>query len=345
MIMQSRWKKLEQKLNEKSLDAFLLTSSADIFYFSGLSLHGATMVTAKNRFFFIPPMYQEVALKAKNTGEVLICQNDFTDAFANVSRKLNIKRCGFDPNYISFSLYQKIKEKLTAEFVPGGDIIQTIRVIKEAAEINLIRKAGKITIDAFDYLRKVLCNQISEREVVKKSINYILKEANAVSFSPIVLFGERTSLPHGTHSERKLSEDDLVLIDLGAQIEGYCADMTRTFMLGKAQQEWEEVYNFVKMLQDLAIQNIRPGIKASEIDALIREKAIEANYEKNMLHSAGHGIGIEVHEQPILKLNTDTILEQGMVVCIEPGIYFAGKGGIRIEDMVLVTNQGGEILP
>ncbi|MBE0477530.1 aminopeptidase P family protein [Candidatus Aerophobetes bacterium] len=339
-----RWKKLEQKLKEKDLDAFLVTGKMDIFYFSGLCSGGTVLFTSKKKFFFLPPMYAEEITKDESGWEVLVYENSLESELENVSRKINVKRCGFDSNQLSFALYKKIKEKFKAELVPCDGMAEKIRAIKDGKELNLIRKARQITIDAFYHLKKILHNGMSEKEVANEAINYILREADDVSFYPIVLFGKRTSRPHGKATEQKLRDNELVLIDMGAKIGGYCADITRTFMWGKVQEKWEKIYNFVHTLQQLAIQHIKPGVKASKIDELIREETAKAGYQKKLLHGAGHGIGLEVHEQPILKRNFDTVLEEGMVVCVEPGIYFAGEGGVRIEDMVLVTNQGGHIL-
>jgi len=342
--MESRWKKLEKKLKKRGLDAFLLTGSFNIFYLSGIWVQGAVLFTSGKKFFVIPPMYEEEVKKGKNGWEVVTYKNTLEEGLESLNKRIDIKKCGFESNHISFVLYNKIKGKFKPQLIPCNSLIEKLRAVKEKEETELIRKARQITISAFNYLKETLYTGITEKEVAKKAITYLTKEADGVSFDPIVLFGERTSLPHGRPSERKLKKNELVLIDIGAKVKDYCADITRTFVWGKSSKRWEKIYNFVKNIKQLAIQHMKPGVKASEIDEIVREEVTRAGYEKYLLHGTGHGVGLEVHEQPVLNRTSNIILEEGMIATVEPGVYFPGEGGIRIEDMVLVTTQGGRIL-
>ena len=342
--MKSRWKKLEQKLSQRNLEAFILINNLDIFYFSGFWIEGVVLFTPQKKFLITSPMYREVIEKSKNEWEIIICKDTLENELGRLSHKLNIKRCGFESNRFSFALCKKIEEKFQPQLVPCEGIVEKIRSIKDEKEINCIKEAGKITVSTFDYLKKLLSNKVTEKEIVRKTINYILNRADGLSFYPIVLFGPRTSLPHGHSTNQKLKDNQLVLIDIGAKIKGYCADMTRTFFWGEVPKKWEKIYNLVETLKEMAIQHIKPGIKSSKIDKIIREEAKKEGYSENFLHGTGHGVGLEVHEQPFLNNISNTVLEEGMVITVEPGLYFAEEGGIRIEDMVLVTNQGGQVL-
>jgi len=341
--MESRWKKLEERLEEENLDAFLLTKRASIFYFSGKWMKGAVLFTREKKFVITRPMYQEEV--AGNEWEVLIYENGLEEKLGKLSEQVKVKRCGFEADHLSFDQYKKIKEKFQGELIPYSGMIEKIRSIKEVSEIDCIKKACAITLRTLDYLKGILRVGITEKEVVGEAINYILKEAEGFSFFPIVLFGERTSLPHGYPGSRRLKKNELVLIDIGAKIGGYCADLTRTFIWGEEDREWKEVHDFVQNIQKKAIQYMRPGERCSQIDEKIREEVEKAGYREGILHGTGHGVGLEVHEYPSLSRSSDDVLEEGMIVTVEPGVYFPGKGGVRLEDMVLVTTQGGQVLP
>lgn len=340
----TRWERLEQKLKEENLEAFLLTNSVDIFYFSGLWIKGAVLFTPQEKFFIIPPMHQEKVKRRKDGWKVAVYEDTLEVKLGKLSRKMGIKGCGFESNRLSFSFYKKIKEEFKPQLVPCS-VVEKIRAIKDGTEIDFIKKAGQITKGVFEQLRRIVHTGITEKEIAKKAINYILKETDEISFYPIVLFGERTSLPHGRPTDRELRKNELVLMDIGGKVRGYCADITRTFGWGRIPEKWEKIYNFVQKVKQMAIQHIEPGVKASKIDKMIREESIKAGYRKKLLHGIGHGVGLEVHEQPILNRSSNTTLEEGMVTTLEPGIYFPGEGGVRTEDMVLITKEGALILP
>jgi Xaa-Pro aminopeptidase len=340
---ESRWGKLKKRLEEENLEAFLLTSSVSIFYFSGRWIKGAVLFTPEKKFVITRPMYREEVMGGK--WEVLIYENGLEEKLEKLTRQVKIKKCGFEAEHLSFKQYKKIKEKFPGKLIPYSAMLEKIRSIKERREIERMKKACEITLRTFDYLKKTLRVGISEKEVVGEAINYILREAEGISFFPIVLFGERTSLPHGFPASRRLKENELVLIDIGAKIGGYCADLTRTFLWGEEDKKWKKIHNFVQNIQRKAIQWIKPGVKCSEVDQKIREEFERAGYREGVLHGTGHGVGLEVHEYPSLTHTSNDVLEEGMVVTLEPGVYFPGKGGVRLEEMILITAQGGQVLP
>ncbi len=343
--MESRWEKLKTQLKKEKIDAFLITDSTNIFYFFGIWIEGAAFFAGERKFVLTKPMYQEEVEKNFFNWEPIICKNSIEEKLGELSERIGPLKCGFEANFLSFNQYKKIKERFKGELIPCCGLVEKIRSVKEEKEIDCIKKACQVTKSALEYLRGILYSGITEKMVLRKAVSYILKEADDVSFPPIVLFGERTSLPHGKPSLRKLKKGELVLIDIGAKVGNYCADMTRTFVWDGVSERWQRVIEFVKNLQRLAIENIKPGVECAQVEKKIRERSKEAGYEENVLHSLGHGVGLEIHEEPFFSSKSNTPLQEGMVVTVEPGIYFPGEGGVRIEDTILVTSQGGKILP
>lgn len=343
--MNARWERLNTELKEKDLDGILLTNSVNIFYLFGVWIQGAALFTNERKFIITSPMYREEVTGKVEGVNLVFCQSKLDEKTAQVIRKTKIDRCGFESSCLSFDRYRRIKDKFDGEFIPCPGLPGKIRQVKEEKEIRYIRKASQITRSALEYLKVTLHSGITERILAREIIYYILKEADDVGFPPIVLFGDRTSLPHGRSGEKELKDNELVLVDVGAQVNGYCADFTRTFFWGEISRKWKRVYNFVDDLKRTAINYVRPGMKCSQVDEKIREEVVEAGYEEAYLHNLGHGVGLEVHEEPYFRRGSDTVLEEGMVVTVEPGLYFPGEGGVRMEDTVLVTSQGGCILP
>ncbi|MBA7622803.1 Aminopeptidase YpdF [subsurface metagenome] len=224
-------------------------------------------------------------------------------------------------------------------------MVENLRRIKDQGEIKSIKKAIRITENALaNTLRKIRIH-IPEKEL-SALLEYEIKKrgAEGSAFDPIVAFGKRTSYPHSKPSRAKLRKGDLIKIDCGAIYRGYSSDLTRTFVLGGATKRQRRIYSFLYHAQSEAIEKIRPGIECSRIDRVARDIITKEGYGKFFGHGLGHGIGREVHEGPYLKVEDHTPLEPGMVLTIEPGIYIPGWGGMRIEDMVLVTEKGCEVL-
>lgn len=343
--MISRQEKLNRKLKEKEIDAFLLTNSLNIFYLYQVWIEGAVLVTPERNFFISSPIYKEEVMKKEREGEIIVYEDTLEKELEKLTGKLRLKKYGIEANHLSLSKYNKIKGKIKGEVIPCEGIVEEIRSIKEKGEIDKIRKAGEVTVAAFNYLKEFFHPGITEKELAREAVNYFLEKAEDVSFPPIILFGERTSLPHARPTHRKLRKNELVLVDIGAKLEDYCADLTRTFLWGEVSEKWKRIYRLVKQVQEVAIESVRPGVKCCKIDEKVREKISAAGYGSGILHGTGHGVGLEVHERPVVRYTSDETLEEGMIVTIEPGIYLPGEGGIRIEDMVLVTSQGGKILP
>jgi len=230
------------------------------------------------------------------------------------------------------------------EFVPTSGILESMRAVKDANEISIIRKAAEIADDAFSHILHFIQPGITELDVAFELEMFMRKQgATAVGFDTIVASGKRSAMPHGVASDKKLELGDLVTLDFGALYQGYRSDITRTVVLGRPTDRQIEVYNTVLNAEQLAIDAIRVGMTGKELDGVARNYLIYKGYD-GCGNGLGHGIGLEIHEEPFLSPKCELVLEPRMITTIEPGIYLSGWGGVRIEDDVLVLEDGIEIL-
>ena len=224
-------------------------------------------------------------------------------------------------------------------------MVEELRAIKDRDEIAEIRRAVRIAEQAFGVVRASLRPEMSEKQIANLLDSQIrMFGGDGLSFDPIVAVGERAALPHGVATEKRVAEADLLLVDWGAWYGGYLSDLTRVLVTGKISPKLERVYEVVREAQRRAIDCIRPGVQMDAVDAAARNFIAAAGFGKNFGHGLGHGIGLEIHESPRIAKNTQQPLRPGMVVTVEPGIYIQGWGGVRIEDDVLVTRSGHEVL-
>lgn len=229
--------------------------------------------------------------------------------------------------------------------VSTKNLIEDIRIIKEPSEVELIRQTIEIIERAFKKTKKTIKPGLTEREIaIEMEYNLRKEGAEGIPFDIIIASGERGALPHGIASEKIIKNGELVIVDFGSQYKGYNSDCTRTLSVGKPDERQKDIYKIVSMAQREAINSVKPGLRASEIDAKARKFIANAGYEGNFGHSTGHGVGLEVHENPRIAETENDIIKKGMVFTIEPGIYIPKWGGIRIEDMVVVTENACEVL-
>jgi Xaa-Pro aminopeptidase len=230
-------------------------------------------------------------------------------------------------------------------FVPVGPAVAQLREVKDEFEIEVIRRAALLGCSLFDRTLVAMRSGMTEVAVAAELERAArLAGAERMSFDTIVASGERSALPHGRATLAKLPKRGFVTLDFGVVIDGYCSDMTRTVHLGRALPEEAEVYDAVLEAQESAVAAIRPGVSVGDVDEAARSVLRRAGLEAYFIHSTGHGVGLEIHEGPRLAASQKQLLQQGMVVTVEPGVYLPGKFGVRIEDMVLVTSQGSEVL-
>ncbi|MFC1538710.1 M24 family metallopeptidase [Candidatus Latescibacterota bacterium] len=339
---------IRKKMRDLSLDSFLIAKQSNIRYLTGFTGdYGYIAVTSDNIFFFTSQLYEEQARSIENNDITFVTVKEyFIDSFSEINKSIWGKKIGFESEVITCSVFSKLNEKMDfADFKPSRGIIEKLREIKDLSEIQSISNSQKITDSVFEYILGIIDDGIEERDLACEIDYQLLKKGGErLAFETIVASGPNTSKPHAITSKRKLKKGDLVLFDFGTFVDGYASDMTRTIVLGKADKEQKRLYNLVFNAQLAAIDSISSGMKSSELFKTVMDIFRKAGYSEKFIHSLGHGVGIEVHESPRLSANSDDILKINSVITIEPGIYIPGWGGIRIEDMVIVTENGCENL-
>ena len=259
----------------------------------------------------------------------------------------SLEQAGFEGDHVSFAAYKSLAKALPSgiKLSPVSSIVENIRIIKDGDELDVIRKAAVLGASLFDRVLELIRPGIRENHVAAE-MEYAASKAGAegMSFSTIIAAGERSALPHGRASNQPIPPDGFVVCDFGVILAGYCSDMTRTVYVGRPSEEARNAYNALREAQQAAVDAVRPGVKLSEVDGAARKLLQKHKLAKYFTHSTGHGVGLEIHEAPRIAAGQEDELRSGMVVTIEPGIYLPGKWGIRIEDMVAVTDRGCEVL-
>lgn len=347
--MEKRSEKLLKLLNELNVDGIFLTDLYNLRYFAGFTgTTGVALATKKGNFFYSDFRYRSQA-------EAQVSKMGFE--FKEVSRgslkyvgehaeELGLKKIGFEDNNVTFATYQKLKEIFKAELVPVGEKIMYERMVKSDEEILMIKKAIEISDIAFSEVLKVIKEGVSEREL-SAYMEYVQKKNGAEdkSFNTILASGVRSAMPHGVASDKKIQKEEFITMDFGAYYNGYVSDMTRTVYYGNnITERHKEIYNLVLEAQILGINTIKEGMMSDDVDKVVRNFLTEKGYGEYFGHGLGHGIGVEIHELPYLSSVSHIELKENMVVTSEPGLYFDGWGGVRIEDDVVVKKDGREVL-
>jgi len=263
----------------------------------------------------------------------------------NLADTATIKQIGFDAAHVTYTALQKLQVADNREFTPTTGWVEDLRIIKDEAEIELLRASVRMNEEVLEACLNIIGPETTEADLAAEIHYQALKRgAQGYSFDPIVASGTNSSKPHAGFTSGKLVPAAPLTIDMGIILDGYCSDMTRTVFYQDCPANWEKIYRLVREAKDQAFAAIRPGKLGREIDAVARDMIYGAGYEGKFEHGLGHGVGIEVHEQPTLSRMGEQELKPGMVVSDEPGIYLPGQGGIRIEDMVVVRENGAENL-
>lgn len=338
---------LRKIMESRDLDGVLLFSLENIRYLSGFTGSDAVFfLTPKEAFFLTDSRYWTQAEDEVYDSQIIRYKKKI-DGIVTLLSDLNLKRVGFESPSLPFSLYQSLVEKLGAqvELVPLERELRNLRALKDESELSLIRSAIEIASEAFLYTMKIL-KAGAEEQQLSLEMEFFMKRhgAEATGFDIIVASGSRSALPHGRASDKKIETGDFVLIDFGSRFKGYHSDQTRTVFCGSSSSEQRKIYEIVKTAHDRAIEKIRPGILICEVDQAARDYIQSQGYGEYFGHGTGHGIGLAVHEDPMVNGENQDLLQEGMVFTIEPGIYIPGWGGVRIEDMVRVTSTGAEVL-
>jgi len=347
--MNLRLKNIRKRLEERDLDCLILTNPANISYLVGFNSRDSYfLVSKKKNIYFTDFRYLEEARhRLKGNAALSKIDGSVFELLAEACSALKARRIGFEENVLSFAQYKKIRKALgkKARLVPAVGIVEDLRRIKDKQELQDMRKAIRITIRALKFIKAFIKPGRTELEIVAELERFIRRQgATGAAFDIIVASGLNSSYPHHASGGRKIRKNEPVLVDIGVDNNGYKSDLTRVFFLGKINVLAQKISEIVLEAQKRAIYSIKAGIRASEVDAASRKYIASAGFGKFFGHSLGHGVGLEVHEKPRLSSKDNSVLMPGEVFTIEPAIYLPAKFGIRIEDMVLVTNKGCEVL-
>ncbi len=331
------------KVLEKA-DAILLTSPHSLHYHTGFSGgEGIALVSKTENFLFVDSRYTEAAQKeAKDFVVVEFGGGKRNQEIARRLGELNVKSLGFEEETMTVSEYQSLKESLDVEeWIGCSRDLREIRMVKSEEELAALRIAEQIGVDAFLSVLPQIKEGMTENQLAAE-LEYQMRKrgAEGTSFETIAISGKKTSMPHGRPDDKKIACGDFITMDFGCKYRGYCSDMTRTVVLGKANEEQKKIYETVRLAQETGLHAIRSGVLGKEADRAARKVIEDAGFGKYFGHSLGHGVGLEIHELPNLSPMSEVVLKPGMVVTCEPGIYIPDFGGVRIEDMVCV-NEGG----
>ncbi len=334
-------------LDQNHLPAYIVTHDPNIRYLTGFPASESWLLVTREESFYITDFrYIEEAKKGLSGVKVKRYGRSIGEAVFELLKERRIKTLGFDDRYVSLALFKRLKKQCPSSInlVARNDLVENLRETKTSSEISLIKKALKVHAGALKYIKSVIRPGISEKEILFKLENYVRQKNVGFSFSPIIAAGPNSALPHAKVTDRRIKSNDIVLVDTGIDVNGYKSDLTRMFFLGKIPHLFLEMQATVRVAQQKAIAKIRAGVAASSIDYEARNYLAKNNLAKYFGHSLGHGVGLEIHEAPRMSETSKAILKENMVVTVEPAVYFPNKFGIRIEDMVLVKNNGCEVL-
>lgn len=334
---------------QQGADALVVRSRENRRYLTGFDgSAGTVVVTDGGVDLLVDFRYIEQASAQAPDARVTMYEREaYHDAVKAALARGGSRAPGFEAEHESHAEWERLREKLAPDFtpVPVRNVVEQLRRVKSAAEIERIRRACRITEDALAAVLPQVRPGAVERELaLALGVEMHRRGADAAAFDFIVASGPNSAKPHGHASDRRLEEGDFVTFDIGARYEGYCADLTRTFVVGRASDRQREIYELVLAAEEAAVAALRPGMKGSELDRVARGMIDAAGHGDAFGHGLGHGVGLEVHEGPALSRTSEDVLEPGHVVTIEPGVYLTGWGGVRIEDTVLVGPSGAERL-
>jgi len=342
-----RIRKAVDLLKKEKIDCLLITQITHVQYLSGFTGSNAMILLVPPKGYFLTDFrYLVQAQKEVKDLKVVITERELTSELPKMPEFSKKTRIGVEAAFMSLKMLEKLKELLPkADFKSTENLVESLSVIKDGEEIRKIKKAVRIADKAFADILGRLKPGVQEKEIaLEMEYNMRAQGADGVSFDLIVASGQRSSMPHGKASTKKIRKGDFITLDFGCAFQGYSSDITRTVVLGKATEKQKKIYNVVLTAQKKACKAVKPGLPCSRLDGLAREIIMKAGYGDYFGHGLGHGIGMVVHDNPSLNPRSTDILAEGMVVTIEPGIYIPNWGGVRIEDDVLVTASGGQIL-
>ncbi len=343
----ARLHRLLFELERRKIDALLVTHLPNVRYLCGFTGSAGILLAGRRSAFFTDGRYSEQSRSEVQGARVVIGKGPTLAVAARHIGRSRVVRLGIEADHLTVALRSQLATELGKgiKLVPVSGAVETLRMIKEPAEIEAIREAVNLAARLLAPLLRGIRPGVPETTVAAR-LEYMARRAGAegMSFETIVASGPRSALPHGVASTSPIARNGFVVLDYGVILNGYCSDMTRTVYAGKPGEEERALYRAVLEAQLAAITAVTPGLPAGEVDEAARSVLKRARLAKFFTHSTGHGVGLEVHEMPRLAFRQEQVLQPGMVVTVEPGVYLPGRCGIRIEDMVLVTERGFEVL-
>jgi len=355
-----RLTKFQDLLAARKLDCYILTSDTNIRYLINFPASESILIVfptkgsikSKKTIYLTDSRYAEEAKLGLNG----IIVEQFTQNIIKAMFELIVKnraprsgtsqKAGFDDRHLSLNRFKNFEKNCpkSVTLVCENHLVESMREKKEKSEVSQIRECLKLNLAAYKYLMDVIKPGLTEKDVLLKLENYVRAKDAGFSFDPIIASGPNSAFPHARVTDRKIKNNEPVLVDMGIDIKGYKSDLTRMFFLGKMSNLYERIYDAVKEAQARGIAKIRAGVKAADVDAAARNYLESLNLAKYFGHSLGHGVGLDIHEDPRLCAQSGVTLQEGMILTVEPGVYLPGQFGIRLEEMVLVTKTGCEVI-
>ena len=331
---------LRNKMLSLDLQGIIISNPVNIKYLTNIDAEGTLLLTRKENIYITDGRYIEHVHSTLTLFDEIIVydihdvsQDDYENFF------MFCENVGFEEHFVTYAQYKEFVRKYKIHNLVGTEkIIEKQRMIKDEEEIHDIKKACEITDNCFSYLLTYIKTGMTEKQIAKEIEEYYKQRTDGVSFEPIVASGENSSMPHAVPTDRKIQEQDIITIDMGCKVNGYCSDMTRTIFVGSVPEEVKKVYDLVLKNQMQTQEELKDGANTRLLTKMVENDFKLNGY--NLIHSLGHGLGMEIHEPPYINIKSDAPLKENMIVTNEPGIYIPGKFGVRIEDTVQITKFG-----
>ena len=337
--MNSKLQWLRNKMNSLDMQGMIISNPLNIKYLTNIDAEGTLLITRKENIYITDGRYVEQVHSILTLFDEIIVydikdisKDDYENFF------MFCENVGFEEHYLTYAMYKDyIRKYKINNFVETEYIIEKQRMIKDEEEIHSLVKACNITDDCFSYILGFIKPGMTEKQIANEIDEYYKERTDGVSFDTIVASGENTSKPHAVPTDRKIEEQDIITIDMGCKVNGYCSDMTRTIFVGEVPKNMKDVYDLVLKNQEQVLDDMHDGASTKQISKMVDNDFRLHNYD--LIHALGHGVGLDIHEGPVLSINSENTLKENMIVTDEPGIYIPGQFGIRIEDTVLI-NKG-----
>ncbi|WP_281244671.1 M24 family metallopeptidase [Salibacterium qingdaonense] len=342
----NRIENVREQLRGLGAEAIVIDSPANRRYVSGFTgTAGAVLITQKKAYFITDFRYIEQAEAQCPGFEVVRHTSSVYEKMGELLKNEQADTLVFEKDNVSYAGYESLQQNTDAELKPLSGLLEEIRLIKSQDELNVLQQAVDIADRAFEHITSYIKPGVKEIDV-SNELEFFMRREGAVSssFDIIAASGTRSALPHGTASEKAIQSGELLTLDFGAYFQGYCSDITRTVAVGEPPSRLREIYQVVYESQLKALEEIKPGMTGAEADAVARDHIVKQGFGEYFGHGLGHGLGLEVHEGPRLSPKSSQVLEPGMVVTVEPGVYVPEIGGTRIEDDIVMTEDGNKTL-